>query len=119
MSSGSRPGSDLYSPASNTDRGDLMPGLVPPPRGAYRSLPALLPLLALLPRLVLPVPVAAAPTDPNPPTGVTAYSDYHTPTSVTLNWIDPATHVDGTPLAGFEIAITRGATTLSLVASGL
>ena len=47
------------------------------------------------------------PTDPNPPTNATAFSDYTTPTSVALNWTDPTTHVNGTPLPNFSIDILR------------
>ncbi|MCA9752265.1 MAG: T9SS type A sorting domain-containing protein, partial [Gemmatimonadetes bacterium] len=49
----------------------------------------------------------ADPTRPNPPTDVASYSDYQTPNSVLLNWTDPTTFPDGTPLVDFSIDILR------------
>ncbi|MCB1247369.1 MAG: exo-alpha-sialidase, partial [Acidimicrobiia bacterium] len=46
-------------------------------------------------------------SDPNPPTDVTAFSDYTTPSSVQLDWIDPTTMADGSPLPDFSIDIWR------------
>ncbi len=45
--------------------------------------------------------------DPLPPSNLTAYSEYTTPTTITLNWTDPTTRVDGTPLTEFVIEIYR------------
>lgn len=47
------------------------------------------------------------PTDPNPPTGVAAYSDYSTPTSISLTWTDPSTYANGSPLGDFSINVYR------------
>jgi hypothetical protein len=51
--------------------------------------------------------LVADPDDPNPPADVAAYSDYTTPTSVTLTWTDPTTYADGTPLGDFSIDVLR------------
>ncbi|HEX7878961.1 MAG TPA: FlgD immunoglobulin-like domain containing protein [Candidatus Eisenbacteria bacterium] len=51
--------------------------------------------------------VYADPDDPNAPSNIIATSDCTTPTSVTLDWDDPTTRVNGTPLGNFEIRITR------------
>ncbi|MEO0250751.1 MAG: T9SS type A sorting domain-containing protein [candidate division WOR-3 bacterium] len=45
--------------------------------------------------------------DPLPPSNLTAYSDYTTPTSISLSWTDPVTRVNGTPLDSFKIEIFR------------
>lgn len=45
--------------------------------------------------------------DPLPPSNLTAYSDYTTPTSITLNWTDPTTRVNGSPIGNFVIQIKR------------
>jgi hypothetical protein len=45
--------------------------------------------------------------DPLPPSNLTAYSDYTTPTSITLNWTDPTTRVNGNPIGNFMIQIYR------------
>ncbi len=58
------------------------------------------------------------PTDPNPPTGAAAYSDYSTPTSIALSWTDPTTHADGSPLPDFSIDIYRDAVFLANVDQG-
>lgn len=47
------------------------------------------------------------PLDPLPPSNLTAYSDYTTPTSITLNWTDPTTRVNGNPIGNFVIQIYR------------
>lgn len=49
--------------------------------------------------------------DPLPPENLSAYSDYTTPTSITISWTDPTTRVDGTPLDSFRIKILRVAET--------
>ncbi|MFN0149266.1 MAG: FlgD immunoglobulin-like domain containing protein [bacterium] len=46
-------------------------------------------------------------SDPNPPTAVSAFSDFSTPASVLLNWTDPTSFTDGTPLVDFSIDILR------------
>jgi len=51
--------------------------------------------------------VYADPDDPNAPSSISATSDCTTPTSIQLDWTDPTTRVDGTPLSNFEIQITR------------
>lgn len=43
--------------------------------------------------------------DPNPPANISTYSDYTTPTSIALNWNDPATLFNGTPLLSSEFTI--------------
>ncbi len=40
------------------------------------------------------------PTDPRPPTNLAAYSDYTTPTSITLTWQDPVYYINGDTLGG-------------------
>jgi hypothetical protein len=59
------------------------------------------------------------PTDPNPPTGVSAYSDYSTPTSVLLNWTDPTTYANGSPIGDFSIDIYRDAAFVINVDQGM
>lgn len=44
---------------------------------------------------------------PRPPTSVRAYSDYQTPTSIELTWIEPAVSYGGTELANYTIEIFR------------
>jgi len=53
------------------------------------------------------VQLPGEPGDPLPPINLSAYSDYTTPTSMSLSWTDPATRVDGTPLDTFRIKILR------------
>ncbi|RMH79675.1 MAG: exo-alpha-sialidase, partial [Calditrichaeota bacterium] len=64
--------------------------------------------------------VLADPDDPNPPTGVSAYSDFTTPTEMLLTWTDPTTLVDGTPIApsDFTIEIERDGAPLASVPGG-
>ncbi len=47
--------------------------------------------------------------DPNAPSGVQAFSDFNTPTSIALSWTDPVSLVDGTPFdtSDFTIEIER------------
>jgi hypothetical protein len=59
------------------------------------------------------------PTDPNPPTDVAGFSDYTTPTSVSLSWTDPTTYADGTPLTDFSIDILRDEVFLVNVDQGI
>jgi hypothetical protein len=49
----------------------------------------------------------ADPTDPNPVTNLTAYSDYTTPTSMLLTWDDPTTLSNGDPIDTFVVDIYR------------
>ncbi|RMF58697.1 MAG: T9SS C-terminal target domain-containing protein [Calditrichaeota bacterium] len=42
---------------------------------------------------------------PNPPQNVTAYSDYTTPTSILLNWVDPHHYASGDTLLPSDIVI--------------
>ncbi|RMH81501.1 MAG: hypothetical protein D6681_18105, partial [Calditrichaeota bacterium] len=62
----------------------------------------------------------ADPTDPNPPTNVTAYSDYTTPTSMLLTWDDPTNYVSGDTLlpANFTIEIERDGVHIASVPGG-
>jgi choice-of-anchor B domain-containing protein len=47
--------------------------------------------------------------DPLPPTEPVAYSDYATPTSMHLSWVDPTTLLNGTPIApgDFVVEVNR------------
>jgi MAM domain-containing protein meprin/A5/mu/flagellar hook capping protein FlgD/HYDIN/CFA65/VesB family protein/BACON domain-containing protein len=60
------------------------------------------------------------PTDPSPPTDFTAYSDYATPTSMLLNWTDPTTLFNGTPMntSDFTIEVERDGAFVTSVAGG-
>ncbi|MGA9115307.1 MAG: FlgD immunoglobulin-like domain containing protein [Bacteroidota bacterium] len=49
----------------------------------------------------------ADPGDPNPPTGATAFSDFSTPTSMLVRWINPSTLVNGSPIDSFVTRIRR------------
>ena len=61
----------------------------------------------------------ADPEDPNDPENVTAYTDYATPSSILLTWIDPTTYVNGDTLINFTIEIYRDAAPAGLVPSGV
>ncbi len=56
---------------------------------------------------------------PKPPTLVTAYSDYQTPSSVALSWLDPVQLSNGNPLSGFDIHIYRNSVLIASVDSGI
>ncbi|MBI1805897.1 MAG: choice-of-anchor B family protein [Ignavibacteria bacterium] len=56
---------------------------------------------------------------PNLPAPFSAYSDYQTPTSVTLTWTDPSTLVSGAPLSNFKIHIYRDGAFIAEVDSGV
>ncbi|MCK6620384.1 MAG: hypothetical protein L6Q94_07825, partial [Calditrichia bacterium] len=59
---------------------------------------------------------AGAPTDPNPPSNFTAYSDFTTPTAMDLNWTSPSTYINGNPLpAGTTIKISRDGSQIASV----
>ena len=45
------------------------------------------------------------PLDPLPPSNLTAYSDYTTPTEITLTWDDPTHYINGDTLVDFNIEI--------------
>ena len=57
---------------------------------------------------------------PNPPSSLTAYSDYHTPNAITLTWQDPITLTNGDPLQvnDFRILIWRNESLIDSVAGG-
>ncbi len=55
---------------------------------------------------------------PFPPSPFGAYSDYTSPTTVTLNWTDPTQKADGSPLTDFKLHIYRGITYIAEVDSG-
>ena len=62
--------------------------------------------------------------DPRPPSNVSAYSDYTTPTQITLTWTDPTHYVGGDTLTNFNIEIWRSSgakdsTLIATVASGV
>lgn len=56
---------------------------------------------------------------PRPPTGVTASSDYSTPTAATLAWTDPTLTVAGDTLAGLQLHLYRDGAFLAAVAAGV
>ncbi|NIT59688.1 MAG: hypothetical protein GWN00_26750, partial [Aliifodinibius sp.] len=62
----------------------------------------------------------ADPTDPNPPENATIYSDYTTPTSMSLTWTDPTNLVNGDTLlpSDFTIEIDRDGTNIASVPGG-
>lgn len=57
--------------------------------------------------------------DPNPPTNVAALSDFSTPTSALLQWTDPTTNVDGSPLVDFSIDVLRDGLLVANVDQGV
>ena len=59
------------------------------------------------------------PSDPNPPTNVSAFSDWTTPTSIALAWTDPTTTSDGTPLTDFSVDILKNDVFLTNVDQGI
>ncbi|MCZ6776871.1 MAG: T9SS type A sorting domain-containing protein, partial [Ignavibacteria bacterium] len=73
------------------------------------------------PNLVLahgPGVILSDPLDPHPPTDVTAYSDFTTPTSVPLTWTDPSAYASGDTLVNFAIEIHRDSAFAANVSSG-
>jgi hypothetical protein len=56
--------------------------------------------------------------DPLPPSSVSAYSDYQTPTSILLAWNDPTQRRNGLPLSAFTIHIYRDNLYVASVDSG-
>ncbi|MCC7431601.1 S8 family serine peptidase [bacterium] len=59
------------------------------------------------------------PLDPAKPTNLTAFSDYQTPNSMLLNWNDPDTLLNGTPISNFVVKIFRDGAFVSEVNSGI
>ena len=49
----------------------------------------------------------ADPLDPMPPSEVLAFSDYETPTSVSISWENPIELYNGTPLSDYSVQIFR------------
>nr|HQU72955.1 hypothetical protein [Calditrichia bacterium] len=64
---------------------------------------------------------AADDADPNPVTSAGAYSDYTTPSSISLTWDDPTTYFNGDPLpaSDFTVEISRDGAALASVAGGV
>ena len=56
---------------------------------------------------------------PLKPSPFSAYSDFSTPTSVTLSWNDPTQFVSGAPLTNFKLHIYRNNTIIASVDSGV
>lgn len=56
--------------------------------------------------------------DPRPVTQIEGFSDYQTPTSVMLQWTDPAELVNGNPIGGFAIRIYRDSVFVTEVSAG-
>ncbi|MBI4548299.1 MAG: choice-of-anchor B family protein [Ignavibacteriae bacterium] len=56
---------------------------------------------------------------PNIPSAFKAYSDYQTPTSITLTWNDPGTLISGDTLTNFKIHIYRDGALIAQVDSGV
>ena len=58
--------------------------------------------------------------DPMPPTAVSAYSDYNTPSSILITWADPLSLIDGTPLnpGDFTIEVKRDGMNVGSAAGG-
>jgi hypothetical protein len=58
-------------------------------------------------------------SDPLPPSGISAFSDYSTPTTVHIQWHDPTARRDSTPLSNFKIHIYRDSALVAVVDSGV
>ncbi len=56
---------------------------------------------------------------PQPPTNVKVYSDFLTPSSIALSWVDPTQLFSGSPLTAFKIHIYRDAVLIASVDSGV
>ncbi|MBI3195737.1 MAG: choice-of-anchor B family protein, partial [Ignavibacteriae bacterium] len=56
---------------------------------------------------------------PRTPSSFTAYSDFQTPSSVSLRWNDPTSIISGSPLADFTIHIYRDGNFIAEVDSGI
>jgi subtilisin family serine protease len=59
-----------------------------------------------------------SPGDPRRPVSMTTYSDYTTPTSVDISWIDPTNLVDGDTLTNFRITVWRDGQHVAIVPPG-
>ncbi|MBI5216122.1 MAG: choice-of-anchor B family protein [Ignavibacteriae bacterium] len=59
------------------------------------------------------------PNAPRTPTFFRAYSDFQTPSSATMSWVDPTEIVSGTPLTDFSIHIYRDGIFIAEVDSGV
>jgi hypothetical protein len=57
--------------------------------------------------------------NPLPPSNFTAYSDYRTPNSVVLHWLDPANMRSGTPISDYKIHIYRDSDFVAEIDSGV
>jgi len=58
-------------------------------------------------------------SDPLPPSNLTAYSDYTTPTQILLTWTDPTHYVGGDTLTNFYIEIWRDSVFIDTVSKGI
>jgi len=58
-------------------------------------------------------------TDPLPPSNLTAYSDFTTPTQILLSWTDPTHYVGGDTLTDFYIEIWRDSAFVDTVPKGV
>lgn len=67
----------------------------------------------------LALAVTTAQAAPLPPTGVDAYSDHTTPSSIRLTWVDPAQDDTGGAPGPFDIRIRRGGSPEVVVAAGV
>ena len=63
--------------------------------------------------------VALLSTNPKPPTGLVATSNYQSPNSVSLNWIDPTVNQISDPLGDFVIIIKRNDVEIARVNKGI
>lgn len=59
--------------------------------------------------------------DPKSPSDLKAYSDYNTPSEMTISWTDPVELIDGTPLPASDISIeiSRDGAPVATVAGGV
>jgi hypothetical protein len=83
-------------------------GMLRNDRGAYGG-PSALPFLRIDSKL----------NHPLPPSAVSAYSDFSTPSSAAIRWTDPTQYRDGSPLQGFSIRVYRDSLQVALVDSGV
>lgn len=80
-------------------------------------MPRSVPLAFLIAAVV--APAAGARAAPPPPSSVAAYSDYRTPTSIRLTWVDPGSDESGSPLPDFDVRIRRVGGPIDSVAPGV
>lgn len=57
--------------------------------------------------------------DPQPVENLSAYSDYTTPSSMTLEWTDPSMLINGDPIPEFSVVIHRDEVFVAEIASGV